>query len=49
MLERDEDVPINGHENHRKHGNTNVAVEYEWKYLTQKISKSPCSMIVADG
>jgi hypothetical protein len=49
MLERDEDVTINSHENHRQHGNANVAVEYEWKDLTQKITESPRTVIVANG
>lgn len=49
MLKRDEDVTINCHEYHRQHGNADIAIEYEWKDLTQEITESPCSMIVANG
>lgn len=48
MLERDENVAIDCHQNHGKHRNTNVAVEDKRKDLAKEVTEGPRSKVVAN-
>lgn len=48
MLERDEHVTIDCHQNHRQHGHAHVAVEHKWEDLAEEVTERPCLVIITN-